>query len=83
MNQLYKLTPQELAIRKDIVVLSDKGLRFREEIKSQGQFDLDDFHLPQSNSAILRVQSIHQKISHIQEGLCSKEKNQLNCWLLI
>ncbi|CAD8199760.1 unnamed protein product [Paramecium octaurelia] len=50
MNQLYKLTPQELAIRKDIVVLSDKGLRFREEIKSQGQFDLDDFHLPQINS---------------------------------
>ncbi|CAD8190740.1 unnamed protein product [Paramecium pentaurelia] len=50
MNQLYKLTPQELATRKDIVVLSDKGLRFREEIKSQDQFDLDDFHLPQINS---------------------------------
>ncbi|CAK57997.1 unnamed protein product (macronuclear) [Paramecium tetraurelia] len=49
MNQLYKLTPQELATRKDIVVLSDKGLRFREEIKSQDQFDLDDFHLPQIN----------------------------------
>ncbi|CAD8169524.1 unnamed protein product [Paramecium pentaurelia] len=51
MNQLYKLTPQELATRKDIVVLSDKGLRFREEIKSQGQFDLDDFHLPQINQS--------------------------------
>lgn len=31
---LYKLTPDEFTARKHVLVLSDKGLRFREEIKS-------------------------------------------------
>lgn len=80
---MYKLTPQELATRKDILVLSDKGLRFREEIKSKDQFDLDDFHLPQSKFTYFTIKSISKKINHIQESKYSKEKNQLNYLLLI
>lgn len=33
--QVFKLTPEELAARKEILVLSDKGLRFREEVRQE------------------------------------------------